>query len=351
MKRRAWILVAALCASCSKPESGPDPRERLLSSWWNDVLAPELTRLGDETSALSDRVEGFCATPSGPSLDAARSQFAHAHSSLKRQEVFAFGPYVEEPLRFKTRLDFWPARPDTIEQTIADETVNLDGIDILPGPAKGLPVIEYLLFTTDAGDLTAFEGRRCDYLQAIADQASDQSRALYDAWNPADGGYYSELLNPGTGDYDTIVVAVSAVINRLWFTVENIRLMKLGDPLGSGTPQPELVEAPYAPRSIAAIEDNLDMIELLYFGDEQATGIAEFVPDEDAPLNAEIETALIDSRAALTAIESPLTVAIGERPELVQAAIDELGVLQRLIEVDAISALGLSLSFNDNDGD
>jgi predicted lipoprotein len=46
-----------------------------------------------------------------------------------------------------------------------------------------------------------------------------------------------------------------------------------------------------------------------------------------------------------------LRSAIEERPEDVDTAIDALEALQRLVQVDLINALALSVRFNDNDGD
>jgi predicted lipoprotein len=57
------------------------------------------------------------------------------------------------------------------------------------------------------------------------------------------------------------------------------------------------------------------------------------------------------SYTALDAVPEPLTEAIATSRAAVQAAIDQLGVLQRAIQVDVINALSLSVGFNDNDGD
>jgi hypothetical protein len=57
------------------------------------------------------------------------------------------------------------------------------------------------------------------------------------------------------------------------------------------------------------------------------------------------------SLAALDAIPEPLTEAIVSSRPAVQKAIDQLGALQRAVQVDVINALSLSVGFNDNDGD
>jgi predicted lipoprotein len=47
----------------------------------------------------------------------------------------------------------------------------------------------------------------------------------------------------------------------------------------------------------------------------------------------------------------PLTQAVTSEPERVREASARLLDLQALIQTELISALGLSLNFNDNDGD
>jgi predicted lipoprotein len=54
---------------------------------------------------------------------------------------------------------------------------------------------------------------------------------------------------------------------------------------------------------------------------------------------------------AIDAIGAPLGRAVVSEPESVEAAIDSLGALQRLLQVDIANALSLTVGFNDNDGD
>lgn len=357
-----FLLVCA--AGCSKSSDGPDPREELLESWWEGFLRVELDGLVDEAEGLEAATGALCDAPTESSLGEARDAWSATHRRLKRQEIFNFGPYTEPPRRYSVRLDFWPARPDTVETTVANEDLELapEVVGGLGGGAKGLPAAQVLLWDGGGQSETALAAleaseRRCAYLHAITGNVADESRGLREAWDPDAGGHFGQLLEPGgDSEYESLVLSVSAVINRLWFAVENIRTTKLGKPHGStsgGTPQPELAEARFARRSLAAIGDNLDAIELLYFGDDERslTGVAEFVAEGDPAVNDDVRTHLEASRDALDEIDGPLVEAVESDSADVQAAIDALQELQRVIEVDVISTLGLSLSFNDNDGD
>ena len=57
------------------------------------------------------------------------------------------------------------------------------------------------------------------------------------------------------------------------------------------------------------------------------------------------------ARTALEAVNLPLGEAVSSEADRVREASARLSELQSLIQTELISALGLSLNFNDNDGD
>ncbi len=357
MRKRLFtaVIAASLICGCSSDSSsqGPDPRLQLLESWWADFLSPELDALTDANGALEAAAKAHCETPTDTSLAELKEAWETSQRHLKRQEVFAFGPYTEEPERFRAELDFWPVRPDSIEEILAGENdVSAENVAGFGGPGKGLPAAEYLIWNEVSVDS---DERRCAYLQGISGAATTASMGLKTAWDPEQDGHYGLLLNPSSEhEYETIILSVSAVVNRLWFTIENIRLERLGEPLGTtsgGSAQPEIVESRFSNASILAVQANLAGVEELYFGKDDSVGLAQFVGSTAPELNEDVRRELDASKAALDAIQPNLADAVVNDPATVQAAMDQLLKLQTLIEVDVISELGLSRSFNDTDGD
>jgi predicted lipoprotein len=288
--------------------------------------------------------------------DLARVQAAWhaARKPWKETEVFKFGPVVDQPLRYGSRIDFWPARPDAVESVL----VGTDAIDLgaLGAAAKGLPAVEYLLFAPGSLDGFREGSRRYEYLDLFIEDLIVQARALAQAWEPGGGDYQSELVEAGRGSstYETLSMALSEVVNRMGFTVENIRADKLAAGIApDGTPQPDRLESLFSGRSIADIHDNLRGIETLFFGDPEARVLAldDYLVHRGFRLAGRMRTELEGSRAALDRIDSPLSLAIENEQALVRAAIDRLAPWQRLIQVDVIGARSLNVRFNDNDGD
>jgi predicted lipoprotein len=292
--------------------------------------------------------------PTQERLTAAEYAWRDARRIWKQTEIFKFGPSEEEPLRYGPKIDFWPVRPASIEAVLTATTQIM--FDDLGAAAKGLPVVEYLLFS--GGALTAFQehARRHEYLKLVVEDLIQQAQGLLDAWDPESGNYLGELVDAGNGSemFETLSMALGEVVNRMAFTVENIRADKLEAGIAAdATPQPENLESQYSGRSVMDIRDNLRGIELLYFGDEQEQILAldDYLQHRGYQLGPRMGQAFADSYAALRGLDAPLSVAIVDAQDAVHDASDTLVNLQRLIQVDVIGALSLSVRFNDNDGD
>lgn len=353
------IYLGAMCVSglgwvACGPESVPDRRRELLRSWVNDFLLARYAVFLTKLEALQVASRALEDSPGDDDLEAAQSAWRDARKPWKETEVFKFGPVADEPLRYGPKIDFWPARPDTVEAVLA-ETGAIDPDD-LGAAAKGLPAVEYLLFAEGALEGFRESVRRYEYLRVLIDDLIVQTQRLAAAWDPKGGDYQSELVDAGAGSsmYDTLSMGLSEVVNRMGFTVENIRADKLGAGIApDGTPQPDKLESLFSGRSIGDIDDNLRGIEQLYFGDPKLglLGLDDYLEHRGFHLGERMRSELDKSRAALDRIDLPFSVAIDSEQELVQDAIDRLELLQRLIQVDVIGALSLNVRFNDNDGD
>jgi predicted lipoprotein len=235
----------------------------------------------------------------------------------------------------------------------------IDG-ELLGAAQKGLPVVEYLLYERDIDVAQAFADtpRRGTYLVALANDLALRATLMREAWDPAVGNYLGELTGAGESSttFGTVQIALSEIVNRMAFTAENIQAEKLGIPVGDaagGNPQPESVESRFSGRAVQDIEDNLRGIELFYFGSgsPDSIGLDVYARERDPQFTDRMRTALDKARVDLDAIGMPLDEAVLAAPGLVHTAIASVGEIQRLIQVDIMGALGLTPSFNDNDGD
>jgi predicted lipoprotein len=354
----ALSLVSGLpgCAS----EGAGDTRRELLESWSTGLIVPLYAQFEERSQALASSVDALCSAPTDASLDAARTAWFDAREPFKRAEVFAFGPYSRPEFRIGPKIDSWPARPEEVEEWIASaEPVDPATLATLGVWHKGLPVIEYFLFSPVASGMPQLaEPRRCEYLRSTAAELVSRAREIHLAWAPEGGNFAGQLSGAGRTStaWRTLRDAFSEVVNRMGFTLENVRRDKLGRPLGEmtgGTPDPNVAESRFSGRSLRDIQDNLAGIERLYFGDPSLSlpGLASYVSERGQNFDDRFQSGVSAARAALDAVDMPLTDAVTAEPDRVRDASTKLGELQTLIQVELISALGLSLNFNDSDGD
>jgi predicted lipoprotein len=332
----------------------------LLENWSTGLIVPLYAEFEARSQALATSLDALCAAPAQPALDAARLSWSDARVPLKRAEVFKFGPYSRPEYDIGPEIDSWPARPEDVEELLASaDPVDPARLSVAGVYRKGMPVIEYLLYPPEADPVTQLaDARRCEYLESVGVELVTRANEIHMAWAPEGGDFAGQLSGAGRTStaFRSLRDAFSEVVNRMGFTVENIRRDKLGAPLGAtvgGRPQPQVAESRFSGRSITDILDNLSGLEVLYFGDpsRNVTGLNTYAAERGRNFDDQFAAGLAASRAALEAIDVPLTEAVTSEPERVQAASDRLGELQSLLQVDLIGALGLTLSFNDNDGD
>ena len=369
MKRRSFVFGCAALGGGALTRFGfgcgpteiEDARRQLLTSWGQRFLLASYAEFEARSVELETQSQAFCQAPGAESLEAARQAWWAARAPWKRSEVFAFGPYSDEPQRYGPKIDFWPARPDTVEEVLAGtDPLTAETAAGMGAAGKGLPAIEYLLYQPGTDVVAAFSAtpRRCEYLLAITADLVVKARDLKAAWDPAQGNFLGKLTQAGktSTPFESLHEALGEVVNRMGYTLENIRGDKLGRPLGTtsgGAAQPDKVESPFSGRSLEDIRDNVRGIERMYFGDaaQGEAGLEAYLVQRGKSFAQLMRRQLDASFAALGAVPEPLTEAIVNDRASVQAAIDQLGALQRAIQVDVINALSLSVGFNDNDGD
>ena len=128
-----------------------------------------------------------------------------------------------------------------------------------------------------------------------------------------------------------------------------------------GIPVPEKVEAYYAnDMSVALALANIEALENLYLGRAKdgtdGIGLDEYLIELEAQhgqglLATAIRDQFASIKMALQAIDEPLSEAVINNPTPVDAAYTEIQKMVVLIKTDLPSALGVLITYQDNDGD
>jgi predicted lipoprotein len=352
------LLLAALATGCATKGAG-DTRRELLASWSTGIAVEGYRQFENDAIALDSTLVDYCAEPSTAGLESAQQAWWQARAPWEQLEVFTFGPYSREPLRIGPKIDQWPQRAplEEVEELLESErAVTPEAVNQMGVNQKGLQVLEYLLFAPDA-ESALQSARRCEYLVSVGKELVTRATELREAWDPAGGNFAGELSEAGRGRtaFDDLTDAFSEVVNRMGFTLDNVRTEKLLKPLGTdnGAPAPDQVESRFSGRGIEDMRDNISGIELIYFGDpaRNVIGLDSYLSERGRSYAPQMTEHLSAIRSALDAIPEPMTAAVSSGRERIEAASDAMLELRNLIQVDIINTLGLQLSFNDNDGD
>ena len=345
----AFAAAMASFSACEDTSSSAD--EELLQSLIPAVVLPGLDRFAADASALATAASAYCAAPEDSELGDVQDAWSTARTSWKRLEVLAFGPYAAYPDRFGPNIDSYPVRTDTLDAYFAtSEGLTAADVAAAGSTRRGLPPIEYALFAADPSDPAV-----CRYVTAATEDLVNLANGYALAWAPEGGGFATAMLSP-SDDFVNPHAAVSEFVNRMGFTIENLRRDKLGAPLGDGGGSVDAgaVESRFSGRSLQDARDAVGSVDAFFEGgdgpDDQGM-VDQLNARGRADVIAAFRAAREESLQALDAVPEPLADALVSDPASVEAAIAALGVLQRVIQVDIAGALNSTMTFNDADGD
>jgi predicted lipoprotein len=353
-----WPFVGAVVSLVACAEQEPDHRGDVLIGVVAGQVFVDLVEAHERGEMLHTSVAELCTSPDASRLDAAQDAWMQLRAPWKRLLALPLGPTVDDG--FDTAIDFWPARPTSIDGGIATGITSQAELDALGVASKGMPAIEYLLWDPVGGDaavLAALSGAegpaRCAYVELLAADVALRLDELAHLWLD---GFGAQLQLTVAGDmYPTLATAIDALVNAMIAGLHDVDDMKLGKPLGltSGAgPDPELVESRFSDRSLADARDALTGFETAYLGaDADHVGLTVLVTQKSPAIDTEVRTAIATAKQALAAVPEPLRESLisdGDAVADAQAAVKQLRIL---MTADVASLLGVTVSLSDNDGD
>lgn len=354
--RRTLFCIFLVVAGC---DTGPDfDRRAMFVSLADTVIEPQYADYAAEAMGLASAMEAYCESPDETALGESRAAWRATRTAYLRTEAHAFGPAMDE--RIEGQIDFRPTRTGTIETNVsASDAITDAWIDGLGVAGKGLPALEYLLYPPEGDALTRLTDRRCDYAAALARHLVRQGTRLVDAWSADGDDYRAAMVDAGDGSavYENQHAVVSVLVNELFATLEDLKLNRLGGPLGfrEDPADPAAVESPYAGHSVAGVIATLEGVLAIWTGSYAGVdgmGLSAYVAAFDPELADRLGRELQEIIDLLYGVEPPLTDRIGDG-DLTDAelAYDALRAAERTLGSDVAMTLSVTVTFTDNDGD
>lgn len=345
MKRRTllWLCGALACVGTAAAQASwtrvavpfYTPVD-LLVGWHRFITAPQARALHEQAQALAGAVDGHCL--GRLPLERVRGQWRDTTTAWERLSAVATGPLVTR--RSLRQIDFSPTRPHLIERAIRTQPRGAAAMERIGTPAKGLPALEWLLWTQPAAPATP----ACTYAREVAHDLLREAQALSEG--------FAALARRGRDDWpeDEAVAAVGELVNQWVGGVERLRWAQMEKPLRAGPPQA-------LPRQASGTTAQSWQTHWAAVATLARAG-AEVPPPGEGPVPFELYLRgrglndLADRWAeAVDAADTRMNAADPKTPSTALNAAQALADLKRLAEAELAPALEVRLGFSDADGD
>ena len=367
MRKIIWLLllipILVVCKKKDKKEgpttpfpsaSGSFDQKSLLNAWAQNVIQVGYKEHYGNLESLENATTSFLSSPSGTTLDGLQAAHHLAYLSWQKVLLFEFGPAMDHTLSSNSNI--YPTDKVEIEKNIAQNLTDLSAASKLY--EKGLPALDYLLHHENKDSVIVFfqeSANRRNYLGLVVKDLLGHTGKVKAAW---ESGYSTSFQNnvgtsAGSG--------IGLMLNSVNMQFERfVRDGKVGIPSGvrdfNGASLPDHVEALYRGNvSMELLLASLKGMELWYTGNN-TVGLDDYLINLKATYNGgsldeAIKAQFVKCNNAAMAISKPLKEAVLSDKTKVDALYKELQLLAVLFKVDVPSALGVVITYQDNDGD
>lgn len=322
-----------------------------LQSLYGHWALPRAGDFANAAQALPPALRALCdAQPAqaGAALDSARGAWRSAMLAWESLGAVAVGPVIAR--RTQRQIDFAPTRPQLIERAIKTQPQGAKAFERVGTPAKGLPALEWLLWTQPAQPATP----ACRYAVEAALDVEREAVALKAAFDTAATTDWA-----AEDEQERSTQAMGEFINQWVGGIERLRWAHMEKPLraAQGTRAPDYPRAAsgLTPEAWAAEWKALRTLAVLPEGAALPKPGEALVPLETYLRGRGLNPLADQLRATAARIDTAMAAAqkagaAKGGPQVLEAA-KELSALKRLAEAEVAPALQVSIGFSDADGD
>lgn len=356
-------LTVIVCQTACKEKDKVKPgdtfdKAAMLTNLSDNLIVPAYADLKKAVDSLVVANNNFSTALTFQSFVDLQTKFKSAYTAYQWCSTSEFGPAETEILR--ASFNTFPCDAAQISANISTGTYDLASASNID--AKGFPAIDYLLYKGGTDNNKSFtllsnSNETITYLSVLIAELKKKTDIVNTAWNTA----YSKTFADNTGA--DAGGSVGLFVNQLNYDFELLKNAKIGIPLGKrtlGTPLPDKVEAYNSQYSLQLAIAHLNSIENLYLGRDKngnnGKGLDDYLDHINAQynsgsLNTAIKNKFLSVKTKLAAIPADISVAVVNNQAMVDAAYAEMQQLVVLLKVDMPSALGVLITYQDNDGD
>jgi len=326
----------------------------LLANIGDNIILPAYNTLDVAASGMVIQFEEFENEMTEEKLVDLQNSLESIRLAWQDCNLFDFGPASTQAIAgvFNT----FPVDRKAIERNIENGNFNL--VSLASADERGFGALGFLFHGT--GNETNLEivevftnsPNRVTYARTIIEQIKEGTSSTRDEWM-ANGGNFINTFRTSTGT--SVGSSLNLLINAVIQSLERrTRDGKIGIPVGLRTlevPVPEAIEALYAGYSVELAQANIRAYQRV-FNPVNGDGLLDYLElVGGTDLSAEITTAFTNSINAIDQLQEPFQEEVENNPGPANTAIVELQRLIVLLKTEFTSRVGISITFQDNDGD
>ena len=358
------IAVFISCSNNTGSDGEADfDREGMLENYGNNIIIPAYEAFQESVNNLDASATAFSEAPTAENLQTLQDDLKQARLAWQDASIFQFGPAEMQVLR--TYVNTYPTDTEQIQSNIESGDYSLGTID--NQDAAGFPALGYLLHgvgETDEETITQYttdpdaENRR-QYLLDNVSFIKENIDSVVEEWSPNGGDYLGTFLSEDNAGTD-VGSSIGMLVNALVLHYERfLRDGKIGIPSGvrsAGVPRPSATEAYYGGYSVELAVANMEASKRLFLGNgldgSEGPGLQENLQALGAgDLSTQITTKFDESLTELGNLSDPLSEQIENDNESVTNTFQKLQETIALLKADMTSVLGVTITYQDNDGD
>ncbi|UFH56648.1 imelysin family protein [Spirosoma sp. KNUC1025] len=371
----AFLGALWACGGGSTDDPTPTPptdqassdRKVMLTNIADNIILPSYANFKTKFDGMLAKADAFAAKPDKAALTEFRQAWVDAYTEWQKVELFDVGPAEQHTLR--NFFNIYPADVAGIETYVAAGTGSLEVP--LSYPKQGFPALDYLLNGLGANDdailasytTAADAAKRIAYLKRITTQMNTVFTAVYTEWTT--GGYRDTFVNCTALNAGC---STSKLVNGFVLNYERyIRSGKFGIPSGAmtnGTIAPEKVEGYYKKDLSLTLAKTAHQATIDFFNGksiktgQEGPSLKTYLTSLGAK-DSSTGTALVDIiNSQFTSTNQQLNTLkpnLADETRTNTAAVVEVYTRMqkavRMLKVDMTTAMSISITYTDNDGD
>ena len=352
------LFISLVLLSCSDDTTQPDEeidKQALLVNYADNIIIPAFNELDENSNSLKSALDNFKQEYSTSNLEALRASYIQLATSWQSCSMFGFGPANDIQLR--QAINTFPTDTVQIMENISSGSYSLAVSANFK--AKGIPALGYLLYPTNVENLEDYfsDSKLLTYLTDVVSDIDNNISYVNSGWSDYREEFTTNLGNDAGS-------SLSIMINEYVFDYEIAKRAKVGIPSGIfGSVLPYNFEAPHSNLSYVLLHENLLAYKRFLTGPanndpDKTDNLKEYLnaisaSRNDSELSSLILEELDESIAMLGEFKDPMNEMVLDPSgkEKIDALYKNMQEMVVLIKTDMTSAMGILISYQDNDGD